>query len=243
MPKSLNILVVEDESLYADLLIDMLEDLGHTHLGPVSTGAEALALYQESSPDLVLLDIDLDGSMDGIEVAAAMQDLRPTPVIFVTANVDDSTYARAKATGPYGFLEKTARKRALQRSIELVVEKLPTEAKEVPTAPKPVDGLLLVRTNDKLHKIAIEDLLFIEASDHYCELHTASRKFTSRISLKNLLASLPEDEFFRTHRSWAVRLAAIESISPSDQSIQIGSHSIPLGRTYKDQLFARLKMI
>lgn len=239
MKEKLSILIVEDERLYADLLEDMIDELGHQHLGTFRNGEDALAFLNHTSPDLLLLDIQLDGEMDGIELADFIQEKAPVPVVFITSQVDNETYSRAKATAPYAFLEKTSRKRQLQRAIDLVTSRMSPS----PT-PKQSPQVLLVKVGNTLHKISFEDIVYIQAEDHHCIIFTLDKKYVSRISLKELNQILPKAEFVQVHRSYLVRFEAIESIVPGEGTIQAnGGHSIPLGRSFRMGVIEKMKLI
>lgn len=84
----LRILVVDDESLIAMALHDQLEYLGHYVVGTASTGSEAVSMASEHLPDLVLMDVHLEGGIDGLEAAARINEIRPTPVIVLTGFPD-----------------------------------------------------------------------------------------------------------------------------------------------------------
>ena len=108
------VLIVEDERLIALDLQRRLTQLGYTVVGNVASGAQAIMAVDQLQPDLVLMDIRLQGEMDGIEAALRIQIDRPTPIVYLTAYVDDSTIQRAQATSPWGFLRKPFQVRDLQ---------------------------------------------------------------------------------------------------------------------------------
>lgn len=113
------ILIVEDEAAIAMELQSRLIDLGYRVLGPVASSEGALRLVQAQPPDMVLMDIRIQGSRDGIEVAAEIRAQHDLPIIFLTANADASTLQRAKLTEPVGFLTKPFREREVQAMIEM----------------------------------------------------------------------------------------------------------------------------
>jgi len=239
MKRKLTVLIVEDEALYADLLEDLLAELGHEHLATLTNAKDALNFLSHTTPDLLLLDIQIEGAMDGIELADSIQEQGAIPVIFITSKIDDATYARAKATAPYAFLEKTSRKRQLQRAIDLVTTKItPSES------PSESSDALLIRVGNTLVKVRFEEIVYVQAEDHYCNLYTLDKKFVSRISLKEMLQILPQENFSQVHRSYLIRFAAIQSIAPSEGTIHaVGGHAVPLGRSYKEALLKRMKLI
>jgi PAS domain S-box-containing protein len=114
------ILIVEDEAIVAMDLKFQLQDLGYAVTGLASTGEEAVNLATSLRPALVLMDISLGTGIDGIEAAHLIQTLG-LPVVFLTAFADETTLARAKDTGPYGYLLKPFDERTLHSTIEMAL--------------------------------------------------------------------------------------------------------------------------
>lgn len=115
------VLIVEDDERTAGMLREMLEALGHDVAGVVGTPGEALKAVERIGPALVMMDIGLPGSMDGVETAREIRARRPVPVIFVTAHGDPDTLERAVTTHPYGYLTKPFDLRALESTVELAL--------------------------------------------------------------------------------------------------------------------------
>jgi two-component system cell cycle sensor histidine kinase/response regulator CckA len=120
-PLKPTILVVEDERLVAMDLKLMLEQLGYQVLGLAADGPTAIASAQQLQPQLILMDIHLQGAMDGIEVAAAIRLLSDVPIIFLTAHADPATRARVRALAPYGYLIKPFDDRLLEVTLEMAL--------------------------------------------------------------------------------------------------------------------------
>ncbi|MHC1744202.1 MAG: response regulator [Syntrophobacteraceae bacterium] len=118
-----SILVVEDEAVVAMDIEERLSALGYEHAGHADSGERALALAEHGRPDLVLMDIHLDGKLDGIEVAETMRRRFRVPVVFLTAYTDDATLERAKAVDPFGFVLKPFDDRDLKSAIEMAIHK------------------------------------------------------------------------------------------------------------------------
>ena len=104
MDNSIKILVVEDEMIIGAKISMQLSELGYEVTGILPRGEEVLNHLKENKPDIVLLDIQLKGKMDGIETAALVEQHFQIPVIFLTANTDDATFNRAKTTRPAAFI-------------------------------------------------------------------------------------------------------------------------------------------
>jgi two-component system, NtrC family, response regulator HydG len=117
------VLIVEDEAIVREDLRDMLLAVGYDVVGTAMSGPEAISRAEELLPDLVLMDIRLRGSMDGIEAACRIRQVHRIPVIFLTAFADDPTIQRAKAAAPYGYLTKPLNERALRAAIEVALNR------------------------------------------------------------------------------------------------------------------------
>src|SRR5260221_10616410 len=104
-----SILVVEDDALLSGHISEVLEELEFVVAGRASSGAEALAFAEMNPPALALVDIHLNGPMDGVEVARFLRERFDVPSIFLSGIRDDETIERAQAAGPLGFLQKPFR--------------------------------------------------------------------------------------------------------------------------------------
>ena len=127
--KPTRILVVEDDPVVARDLQHQIQDLGCECVGHAVAGEPAICLAGELRPDLVLMDVQLVGAMDGITAAQAIREQFALPVVFLTAFTGDTTIARAKLTDPFGYLIKPFRERDLRVGIELALYKHQTERK------------------------------------------------------------------------------------------------------------------
>ncbi len=117
------ILVVEDEAIVARDLMQRLEGLGYSVTGTAASGAEALALADSTRPNLVFMDITIQGTMDGIETAKRLSHRMDVPIIVLTAHTDTGTILRAKQARPYGYLIKPLDEREMITTIEMVMSR------------------------------------------------------------------------------------------------------------------------
>ncbi len=123
MTSDAGILIVEDERIIAEDLRRTLESLGYSVAGIASSGEEAIKKAAETRPDLVLMDIRLQGRMDGTEAASRVRDEFDIPVVYLTAYADEGTLQRARITEPYGYIIKPFQQRELCSSIEIALYK------------------------------------------------------------------------------------------------------------------------
>ncbi|MBN1326834.1 MAG: response regulator [Candidatus Cloacimonetes bacterium] len=115
------ILIVEDEFVIAQDLKMTVESFGHKVVDVVSTGEEAVLKVVEHDPDLILMDIMLEGEMDGIQAVEIIHQNNSIPVIYLTAYADTATLVRAKASKPEAYLLKPWDERELNSTIRLAL--------------------------------------------------------------------------------------------------------------------------
>jgi PAS domain S-box-containing protein len=123
----LRILIVENEGLVGCDMAACLNDLGYRVVGTCANGEEALRLYSELHPDLVLMDVHLDGAMDGIETARRLQQFGPVSIVYVTACADLETVNRARETHPQGYLLKPFSHDELRLTVEVAAARVQDE--------------------------------------------------------------------------------------------------------------------
>ena len=115
------VMIVEDEAVVAMHLRQELTKLGHVVAGIATAGEQALKMIEELFPDVILMDIHIQGEMDGIETAARIPRYLHIPVIFLTAYSEDTTLKRASDTRPYGYLIKPFLDRELHATIKMAL--------------------------------------------------------------------------------------------------------------------------
>lgn len=245
------ILVVEDESIVAKDIQNSLKKLGYNVPTIVASAEKAIKECEDDRPELVLMDIMLKGDMDGIEAANIIREKMGIPVIFLTANADDTTVGKAKMAEPYGYIIKPFREKELQTTIEMALykhEKVAEIRKERDyyysiVENKDVKDSIFVRSEYRLNKIRFEDIYFIEALKDYVIINTTDNSYTTHTTMKEILGILPPKDFVRVHRSYIVRLDKIFSIKYPDLVIEDKKKVIPIGGLYKKELYGRLNFI
>jgi DNA-binding LytR/AlgR family response regulator len=246
MGSPIKILIVEDEMIIAANTSLQLTNLGYEVSGIVSRGEEALIQIEENLPDIILLDIQLKGELDGIETAHQMQKQFNIPIIYLTSNVDDANFERAKKTNPYAFISKPFKKLDLQHAIELtanrIIENKIKAVEELANEPSFVlSDRIFVRHNDRIVKIIIADILYIEADRNYCRIHSKGKIYLLVVTLKDIEKKLPKEYFIRVHRSYIINLLQIDEVAA--KHLVISRKAIPLSKSLRADLLTRLQTI
>jgi DNA-binding LytR/AlgR family response regulator len=238
-----SILIVEDDPIIAADLEDQLVEIGYIISGNVMSGEEALLAIQSGQPDLVLMDVQLEGKLDGVETASLIRRDHQIPLIFLTSNSDDTTFKRAKGTNPKAFLSKPFKKRDLRHSIELALGT--TEDLTHTSTPSNIDPHLedriFLKSNGLMIKVMLEDILWVEADDYYCKVISKDKEYLATLTLKKFDEQVRSNTILRVHRSYMVNLRHVDKVSNS--YLHIGKHKIPIGRSYNEKLLQRLKLL
>lgn len=247
MSEKIKVLIVEDEMIIAANISLQLNELGYEVTGIVPRGEEALMHIESETPDILLLDINLKGNLDGIETALAMQKKHDIPVIYLTANADDAHFNKAKETHPYGFIAKPFKKLDLQRAIELTITQIGVK-EDSNTDIKPqndeafiLNDCIFVRHLNSMVKVSITDILYIEAERNYCRIFSNNKEYLLVMTLKEMDKKLPARHFLRIHRSFIINISQIKEIATSH--IVIGRKAIPINKSLKKELLKRIQTI
>ncbi|NEN22160.1 response regulator transcription factor [Cryomorpha ignava] len=243
--KPVKILVVEDEMIIAAKISMYLIEMGYEVTGIIPRSEEVLNHLELNDPDIVLLDIQLKGDMDGVELAALLIKEHPIPVIFLTANADEETFQRAKDTKPYAFLTKPFKKIDLKRTLELTISRMAENTVDAIEVNEP-DGTpltdrIFVLHKDRKVKIMLETILYIEAERNYCNIVTTDGNYLLTMPMKNLEMSLPSSSFQRIHRSHIVNINHVDELD--EGTIVVGGKLLGLSKTYRKEFLRRINSV
>lgn len=238
-------MIVEDELVIAEDLKEILEELGYEVCGIAISSREALALIEEKAPDLALLDIQLKGGKDGIELAAEINANFHLPFIMLTSHADIQTINRVKDVNPYGYLVKPFNEKEIFAGIELAMSNFskdrPIKKEEDSMQDFILSDSLFIRTNGMLVKIKLQNIIYLEADANYTQVFTKDKKFVIRATLKDLEGKLDKNRFVRIHKSFLINLGEIESIQA--ESVYISGKEIPISRNQYSWLLQQIKML
>lgn len=233
----MKIYVVEDEFLHLEDLLITIHRLGYTCAGHSNDPFEAQEQIKTLRPDVVLIDIHLNGKQTGISLAEKIQIDCKIPVIFVTTDTSVETISNATDVTPAAYITKPVNENDLQAALILAgKKKLKKPLKEV------IDEVF-IKNGRKLIKLPIDSILYIYAdTKNYCTIVTETKKLTLRSSIKSLGRQLDEDIFVQIHKGYIVNWKKIDSLNESSQRIEVKGHILPLGRAYKTVIYNRIKV-
>ncbi len=236
----IKVLIVEDNPITAQDLEEILIENGIAVVGIARTGNQAINKARDLQPDILIMDIKLDGNKDGITVVKDIYKTDYYPVIYLTANTDREHIEKAFATAPAAFLSKPFDHKDLIHAIELAFVnhyKQVFNASDIPEMNKSV----FLKHGDKYEKISIDDIQLIKADGSYCSVVTQNQTFSISMNLQGLADKLKNPIFFRLHRSHIVNLKCITGFD--NNHVFVNELPIPYSRQYREDLMVFLRKV
>ena len=238
------ILIVEDDMIIAANISLQLSNLGYEVTGIETKAEEAIHHALETKPDMILMDVQLKGGSNGIDAANAIQKYLDIPLIYLTANVDNSTFEKAKETHPFAFISKPFTNLNLERTIALVEDKVKEKRAHVSVEDTFVDSQedrIFIRNQNKLVKVMLDDILYVEADRNYCKITTSTQTYLIVSPLAKLCDKIDPKHFIRIHRSFVVNFSKLDAVAES--FVEVNGKLIPIGKQYKEDLHKLLNKV
>lgn len=214
------ILIVEDEIIVAEDVAVRLKKLGYIVTDIVTTGEEAIEQAEQTKPDLVLMDIVLEGDIDGVIAAEEIRNRFNIPIVFLTAYADEKTLHRAKVTDPFGYIIKPFHHKDLQANIEIAIHRHELENKMQQA----------LENSEQLRQIAQEQA---GRQNRYVAMaaHELRNPLTAIVASTKLL------EFNRSRWDDESKLKCLRLIQSATQNMnQLIEDMLMIGRAEADQL-------
>lgn len=229
MPDTIKCIAIDDEPLALDIIEKFCKRIGNIDLQTYSNPVAGLDAIKENRPDIVFLDIEMDG-INGLAIAAQLPE--NTCFIFTTA------YLRYALEGfdldAVDYLHKPFSFNRFQVAFSKALRRIGREQL------KTTSQCIVVKQDYNSISIPIDDIVYIEAVEGYSKIfRMLGDCIISRILLKNIFALLPQDSFLRIHRSFIVSKSKIKSFNKQELVLVNGS-TLPIGRQYASELMGEL---
>ena len=246
MHSTIKIMIIGDERLLAEKITMHLIAPDYEVCGVLSDSEEIFQHVKIQKPDIILLDMQLKGQTDAIQTAEEIKKQVATPIIFLISETNQATFSRAIMTRPAAFISKPFKKMDLQRAIELAIfNYVPREENNNHSSetcdPVILSDRIFVHCRDKMIKIMVSDILYIEADRNYSRIFTPNKEYLLSTTLKTIELRLPKEIFIRIHRSFIVNISLVDEVGES--YVLIKEKHIPLSAALKEQLMKHLKTI
>ena len=232
----INCIIIDDEPLARKGLIEYVQDVEFLSLqGDFDNPMRATDTILTKSIQLMLLDIQMP-KITGLEFLKSMNN--PPFTILTTAYPE---YAlQGYELNVVDYLLKPFSFERFLKAVMKVKEFLEATKKISPATRKntEADGYFFIKTDNKLLKIAHDDVLFVEALQNYVAVYTKEKKYVSYLTIKSVEEQLPEERFIKVHKSYLVAADKVESIEGNE--IKIGTFRIPISRNSKEDVLEKI---
>jgi len=251
MSKEVRILIVEDEFMISEDISMRLTDFGYSVEGIASSAEQALDILANAQVDLALLDVNIDGDMDGIELSKIISSKYNIPFIFLTSLASSSIVDRAKESNPSAYLLKPFNDRQVQIAIEMALTNFSenNSANSIDPIIEPKENIspviqmkdsLFLKKDTHFERVKFEDIYFLMAESSYTVIHTKNAKYLYSCLLKKFEEKLPDSIFVRVHRSYIVNINSITGFEGN--TLHLGNVKIPVSKSNRDELFKNFKI-
>lgn len=228
----IRVLIIEDEVLVAEDISSDLEAYGFEVIGVAISSEECWQILENKQPHVILMDVKIKGSEDGIQLAEKINTLLRVPIIYLTANSDQQTIKRAFKTRPQAFITKPYSKKDLIIAIDLAFEKY---NETILDASEPPVESVFVRSGNYFEKVELAEVAYIKASGSYTEIILSEDKqYTLSKNLLHFQKEVRHPDFLKVHRSYIVNMSRVDAFG--SDTIRIGRHEIPVSRQYAESL-------
>lgn len=235
----LSVLIVEDDPSFGLELEMLVEEIGCKVVGLVDNAAGALELIFSVDIDLILMDVDIKGALNGIAIGKQIRHLN-IPVLFITGMSTEQHYEEALMANFIGYLVKPVNKYTLRTIIELAFDKLQQERHTSDHSSKKefIGGnFLLMRRNKLYEKVSRQDIVLVEGASDYVKVWTTNgTSYLLRQTMRGMEEMLSNGDFYRVHRSYIINLKAIQTVDFVSGEVVILDRTIPMNRKSRSEL-------
>jgi DNA-binding LytR/AlgR family response regulator len=241
MDRKLTCYIIDDEYLAQEILEEYIAKVPFLELkGTYMSPLEAVGLMEQDKPDLLFLDINMP-DLDGLSFIPM---LNPKPMIILTTAYDQHAL-RAFELEVRDYLVKPIAFDRFYRSVLRLYQeqrdKFQLDKQLVVEPQRQEQEHIFLKVGHRIQKIATSDILFVEGTRDYLQIHTSREKIMTLLSFAKLEELLPSQGFARVHRSYLVAIKKIDHIEKN--RIKIGEHTIPISETYANSFYKQLKGI
>lgn len=238
----LKILIVEDNLSFALELEMLLDEMGYTDTLRADHSGTALDYIYSQEPDLILMDIDINGNLSGLQLGEKIAHL-DIPVLYITALQDAPYQEASRQSNTIGYLVKPVQPLTLRSAIDLAIAKV--QAQKESEKDISIENhehfitrqFFFFKKRNIYYKVAIPDILYAQSDDNYVRVQVLNTDtFTLRISLKKLEELLPSQTFLRIHRRYIVAVNHIYAINFQDSTLLINDTELPISQANRKEL-------
>lgn len=230
-------IIVEDIQMAADILAKFCEKSGIVTVeGHFLNVADALAYLDQHTVDLIFLDVEMPGAT-GFEL---LDNLTFTPKIILTTSKTEYAF-NAFQYNVDDYLKKPFTYKRFMESLQKVQKETPAAVAATPAISSKDPDHLFIKVDNKLVKLVINDILYLESMGDYVRFVTAAKKYVTLNTMKNLEEKLNKDVFMKVHRSYIINIAQIDDVQGN--TIYIQGNEVPIGKGHREEVLKRLNIV
>ena len=238
---SIKVLIVEDEWIISEEIKEILLQMGYEVIGQAEDAMSALGILEKRQANVALLDINIKGSIDGIDLASKISELYSCAIIFLTAFDSEQYLKRAKEISPSAYIVKPFEARNLQVAVEMAFNNLVTSKNPPKEESYIVSDYIFLKENSRFKRIELKKIHYAQAMGSYTDIFSEEGKFTIAINLKTFESEVNDHRFLRVHRSYLINLDHV--IEYEGNRLFIDGSAIPISATHKEKFLKHLKFI
>ncbi|TSA27749.1 MAG: DNA-binding response regulator [Bacteroidetes bacterium] len=233
-------IVVDDEPLAIEKITEYIQRIPSLELlSTFDNAIDAMEFLRDKKTDLVFLDIQMD-NFTGIQLLEILRN--PPKIIIISAY--DSYAVKGYELDVSDYLLKPISFERFLKAVNKVSGEIRNERPSAPSADtetraKPAADYIFIKADYHMHKVKLENILYIEGMKDYLRLHLPNERIMTLMSFIKMEKVLPPDRFMRVHKSFIVSLDKIERIERN--TIMISGQKIPIGNKYKKEFFEYLE--
>ncbi len=228
---TLTCMAIDDEPLALAKLKTLMDQIPYAELQETfSNGLDAIPYLTTHTPDILFLDIQMD-HMTGIQL---LEKVKVKPHVIIISAFEDYALKGFELNVADYILKPYGIDRLIQslEKIKLLKETATAESKAT-------RDYIFIKTDYRILKINLQDILYVEGMRDYLCIHTQTEKILTQITFRELQQRLPADQFIRIHKSYLVHLAYIETIEK--HRIYIKEAILPISQTFRDDFYEAIK--
>ena len=239
---SLKILIIDEDVIFVSELRKYLGAIGIEKIMSLSSCKGALEVVNDYKPNVVIIELTIIQCSEDSSFFDETSDAH-IPLIIVTNSRDDHIFDLGSKFKPYTLLTKPIDTLAFRFAIDSLNAQLIQSQKNEELQSDPEGDYIFIRNKNSYDRIPFSEILFIYAEGNYITIFGLKKKYVVRSSLKRCLEHLSDNYFIQIHRKYVVNLHLIDSLSLHDNSLSMGNHALPIGRSYKAGLIDQLQIL
>jgi DNA-binding LytR/AlgR family response regulator len=247
--ESQKILIVEDNKDFSSILEIFLKKLGYNNLVVANSFTEGKRLFKLEEPDLAILDVELGEKSSGIDLGHFIRSRDETiPIIYITHNFTDDVYEEALEVKPSSFLNKELSTLKLRQAVDLAFYNLGSLGKNegIKSGIGPMDftqDTIFVKVGSNYKRVKLTEIDYFYFEDRYIHLVYLNHTYNISGTMKDLVKTLPGNLFVQIHQSYIVNINKVDKVNFTDNEIEIGEKTFPIGIRFKKTLMSNIKIL